>query len=108
MNIGGGGGGSGASTPSEKPAATTIKLNIGGSKSGAATPPQQLADSGKPVLGSVPEGSTTVSKKALNFTAEKAKNDADAIAAEHARLADEETLKDLYGERERQEDANGR
>ncbi|KAG8907223.1 translation termination factor GTPase eRF3 [Tulasnella sp. 403] len=120
LNIGGGSN-SGASTPPKQPAdksaAASIKLNIGGSgsgsRSGTATPPQQPApDNPKTATktddGPKSEGPTTVSKKALNFTAEKAKNDADAIAEEHARVADEETLKDLYGEREREEDANAK
>ncbi|KAG8862262.1 translation termination factor GTPase eRF3 [Tulasnella sp. 330] len=120
LNIGGGG--SGASTPpttAKAPAAQTIKLNIGGgssgTRSGAATPPTAQA------LASVPENtpapaakaapskpSTTISKKEINFTADKAKTDADKIAEDVARLADEETLKDLYGEKEREEDANAK
>lgn len=94
----------------EKPAATTIKLNIGGGSktSGTATPPQ-LPTVNENKASDSTAAATAAGKKsaALNFSVEKAKNDADAIAEEHARVADEETLKDLYGEREKAEDENG-
>ncbi|KAG9018998.1 translation termination factor GTPase eRF3 [Tulasnella sp. 427] len=122
LNIGGSSTPAKTEKPAEKPAATTIKLNIGGSaasKSGTATPTRQPTDpaSGtttpkKPTEAAetteAASGTGSVSKKAMNFTMDKAKNDADAIAEEHARVADEETLKDLYGEREKAEDANAK
>lgn len=45
--------------------------------------------------------------KEFNFTMDRAKNDADAIIKEQAAVADNETLKELYGGEEEVVDTNG-
>ncbi|KAG8966682.1 translation termination factor GTPase eRF3 [Tulasnella sp. 419] len=119
LNIGGSG-------PSTVPTGQTIKLNIGGSSSGTATPPKQAEPKGSSTptaakkvkesntaptsSSSSPAPPVNASKgdEKFNFSKEKAKTDADAILEEQKNVVDEETLKDLYGERERAEDANSK
>lgn len=45
--------------------------------------------------------------KDFNFTMDRSKNDADTIAKEQAIVADDQTLKELYGEEEDVVDTNG-
>jgi peptide chain release factor subunit 3 len=49
----------------------------------------------------------TVATKDFNFTMDRSKNDADAIVKEQAIVADDQTLKELYGEEEDVVDTNG-
>lgn len=107
------------------PPAPTISLNIGGSKPApppaAAAPPQPApaahppaaatpprAQSPAPSSGAAtpkntatkPTAKSTLSQGTTNtFTLERAKNDTAAVAQEVQALADENTLKDLYGNR---------
>jgi peptide chain release factor subunit 3 len=49
----------------------------------------------------------TAGTKDFNFTMDRSKNDADAIVKEQAIVADDQTLKELYGEEEDIVDTNG-
>jgi peptide chain release factor subunit 3 len=49
----------------------------------------------------------TVGTRDFNFTMDRSKNDSDAIVKEQAIVADDQTLKELYGEEEDVVDTNG-
>jgi len=120
--------------PSEPQKPVTISLNIGGSK---ATPPPQEKPAAKAEVKSAPpkevpapapkaasksgtstprqhnSGTETPTKAASKakgavFTMDRAKNDADIIVKDQTAVADEDTIKELYGEPEEEVvDTNG-
>jgi peptide chain release factor subunit 3 len=128
LNIGGGGGSGSSTPPRATPVekkdgalagpAKTIKLNIGGSSSASSAAPavaakdKAFASAASPKLTEVvpskpaatttapaPLSSATVSKaKEFNFTSDKSKTNADAVLNDTLAVADQETLKDLYGD----------
>lgn len=98
-----------ANAPPPAPA-PTISLNIGGAKPQTTPAPPPVATApAKPAAATAdPVASSAATKTtAFNFSAEKAKTDADAILQEQLTVADEDTLKDLYGEKEDIVDTNG-
>jgi peptide chain release factor subunit 3 len=94
----------------------TIKLNIGGSTPTPPAPlPQSPSTPNKPPTPSVSKSSSiapspappaTKPTKNFNFSLEKSKTDSDAILQEANAVADDEILKDLYGDKN-QVDPNG-
>ncbi|KAF8326692.1 P-loop containing nucleoside triphosphate hydrolase protein [Cantharellus anzutake] len=97
----------------EQNSSRTIKLNIGGSTtpadtSSTATPAAQIAtgsvSSKKEQLSdklAKTSGTTTVVSKpakSFNFTSEKSQKDADAVLNDTLAVADQDTIKDLYGD----------
>jgi hypothetical protein len=81
-----------SSTPAAAPASSTPAASTAPSSS-APTPAPEAAEEKKEKKPKAPTG-------AGNFTRAAAKNDADAIAAEAEKHLAEDTLKDLYGGRE--------
>lgn len=105
LNIGG-------AKPAPPPAAApsqpaTISLNIGGSKpvtpapsapAPARAPPKVDAPAPEPVKATPgPAASASNAAGSKSFTLERAKTDSNAIAHEVRNVADDEVLKDLYG-----------
>ncbi|KZW03815.1 hypothetical protein EXIGLDRAFT_758135 [Exidia glandulosa HHB12029] len=95
------------------PPAPTISLNIGGARPAPPAPP-----AAPPVLAAVPEDKVAptppraaspkpkiaTGPSSTAFTLERAATDAEAIAREAQALADAETLEDLYGKDEPEEE----
>jgi len=96
-------GGSKATPPPQEKPVTTAEVKSSpakgapapkaASKSGTSTPRQQTSGTETPTKG-------TPKSKGAVFTMDRAKNDADTIVKDQTGLADEDTIKELYGEPE--------
>ncbi|KAG8758726.1 translation termination factor GTPase eRF3 [Serendipita sp. 396] len=109
----------------DPPAPVVVSLNIGSSKTTVAAAPKDTkieeksappsapaSGTSTPIKtapksqGSAPKPAASKEKKDFNFSMDRAKNTADAIVKEQAAVADDETLKELYGAEEDVVDTN--